>query len=169
MKYYQLIFFLFLGFVAFAQPSDSWPIFRGDQNLRGVSKTTLPATPKLLWTFTTGDNIKSAPVVDKGKVVIGSTDSFVYCLDLKGKLLWKFETGNAIEAPALIHDNTVFIGNLDGTLYALDLNTGKKKWEYETDNQISGSANWWSDGKNTFIFVGSYDFFSIVLTPKPER
>ena len=95
--------FLFLWVVALAaQPTDSWPIFRGDQHLSGVSKTTIPEKPKLLWTFTTGDNIKSAPVVDKGKVVVGSTDGFVYCLDLNGKLLWKFETGNAIEAPALI-------------------------------------------------------------------
>ncbi|MBK6282420.1 MAG: PQQ-like beta-propeller repeat protein [Draconibacterium sp.] len=51
----------------------------------------------------------------KGKVVIGSTDGFVYCLDTNGKQLWKFETGNAIEASALIHENVVYIGNLDGT------------------------------------------------------
>ena len=59
-----------------AQTTDSWPIFRGDQNLTGVSKTTIPASPKLLWTFETGDNIKSAPVVANGKVVIGSTDGW---------------------------------------------------------------------------------------------
>ena len=91
--------------------------------------------------------------IDKGKIVIGSTDGFVYCLDTNGKLLWKFETGNTIEAPALIHENIVYIGNLDGTLYALDLNTGKKLWEYETDNQIIGSANWWKEGATTSIVV----------------
>ena len=143
----------------FSQPFDSWPIFRGDQNLKGVSKTTIPNTPKLLWSFTTGDNIKSAPVVDKNKVVIGSTDGFVYCLDLTGKLIWKFETGNSIEAPALVLENTVYIGNLDGTLYALDLNTGKKLWDYECDNQIIGSANWWKEGNTTSIVVGSYDYY----------
>src|SRR5690606_40007659 len=94
-----------------AQSADSWPIFRGNQQLTGISKTELPNQPKLLWTFQTGDNIKSAPVVDQGKVVIGSTDGVVYCLDINGKLLWKFETSNTIEAPALIHKNTVYIGN----------------------------------------------------------
>ena len=108
MKYYILFFVLLTGIQVSAQPTDSWPIFRGDQNLKGVSKTVLPAAPKLLWTFNTGDIIKSAPVVANGKVVIGSTDGFVYCLDLKGKLIWKFETGNTIEAPALIFDNTVY-------------------------------------------------------------
>ena len=48
MKYLQLIIFLFFGIDTFAQPTDSWPIFRGDQNLKGVSKTTIPEKPKLL-------------------------------------------------------------------------------------------------------------------------
>jgi len=91
---------------------------------------------------------------------------FCQCAYLNVNVLWNFETGKAIEAPALIHENTVFIGNLDGTFYAIDLNSGKKKWEYETDNQIIGSANWWSNGKTTFIFVGSYDFYLHCLDAK---
>jgi len=158
MKIYTFLLLIISALGAISQPTDSWPIFRGDQNLKGVSKSTIPNSPKLLWKFTTGDNIKSAPVIANGKVVIGSTDGYVYCLDNNGKLLWKFETGNAIEASALIHENIVYIGNLDGTLYALDLNTGKKLWEYETDNQIIGSANWWKEGNTTSIVVGSYDY-----------
>ena len=42
---------------------------------------------------------------------------------------------------------------------ALDLNSGKKHWEYDCDNQIIGSANWWKVGDKTHIFVGSYDFY----------
>ncbi|MCA1760611.1 MAG: PQQ-binding-like beta-propeller repeat protein, partial [Bacteroidales bacterium] len=158
-KIINTITILFFAAGLTAQSADSWPIFRGNQQLTGVSKTELPAQPKLLWTFQTGDNIKSAPVVDQGKVVIGSTDGVVYCIDFQGKLLWKFETSNTIEAPALIYNNTVYIGNLDGNLYALDLNTGTKKWEYETDNQIIGSANWWEAGGTTYILVGSYDYY----------
>jgi eukaryotic-like serine/threonine-protein kinase len=142
-----------------AQTPDSWPIFRGNQQLTGISKTKIPDQPPLLWTFQTGDNIKSGPVVDEGKVVIGSTDGIVYCLDLEGKFIWQFETNNTIEAPALIHDGTVYIGNLDGMFYALDLETGEKKWKYETDNQIIGSANWWEEDGVTYIFVGSYDYY----------
>ncbi|WP_372936447.1 outer membrane protein assembly factor BamB family protein [Mariniphaga sediminis] len=151
--------FLLLAHHTFAQSSSSWAIFRGNQQLNGISGAKIPDHPKLLWSFQTGDNIKSAPVIDQGKVVIGSTDGLIYCLSLEGKLLWKFETGNAIEAPALIHKNTVYAGNLDGTLFALDLNSGEKKWEYKTDNQIIGSANWWEDGGTTYIFVGSYDYY----------
>src|SRR5210317_1231682 len=101
-KVYLLLILIYIIIQVNAQPTDSWPIFRGDQNLTGVSNTTLSASPELKWTFETGDNIKSAPVVDDGKVVIGSTDGLVYCIDLNGKLLWNFDTGNSIEAPALI-------------------------------------------------------------------
>jgi eukaryotic-like serine/threonine-protein kinase len=58
---------LWLTFQSNAQPIDSWPIFRGDQNLTGVSNTIIPDSPKLLWTFETGDNLKSSPVVANGK------------------------------------------------------------------------------------------------------
>jgi len=159
LRYCILLFLIGFSWTLFAQPSDSWPIFRGEPHLTGVSKTSIPDSPKLLWTFQTGDNIKSSPVVADGKVVVGSTDGFVYCLDTKGKLLWKVETSNSIEAPALILNKTVYVGNLDGMLLALNLDSGEKLWEYECENQIVGSPNWWSDGKSTFVFVGSYDFF----------
>ncbi len=159
MKYTIVLLLILFGIQGSTQNSNSWPIFRGDQQLTGTSRSELPDKPTLKWTFQTGDNIKSAPVVDQGKVVIGSTDGIVYCLDLQGKLLWKFETGNAIEAPALIYENTVYIGNLDGNLFALDLNSGEKKWQYETDNQIIGSANWWETNNITYILVGSYDYY----------
>jgi eukaryotic-like serine/threonine-protein kinase len=58
-----LVFIIgFIGNQVFPQATVSWPIFRGSQQLTGYSKTELPDQPKLLWTFQTGDNIKSAPV-----------------------------------------------------------------------------------------------------------
>jgi len=159
MKYIlPFLLFVFVNDV-FSQSSDSWPVFRGNQQLTGISGSSVPDNPELLWTFQTGDNIKSAPVVSDGKIVIGAANGIVYCLDTNGKLIWKFETSNSIEAPALIYEGTVFIGNLDGTLYALDLGTGEVKWEYDTDNQIIGSANYWREKGITYILAGSYDYF----------
>ena len=160
MKQLHIILLLiFLSAGLHAQNTDSWTIFRGEPNLSGTTQAKIPDKPRLKWTYKTGDNIKSAPVISNGKIVVGSTDGVVYCLDTNGSLIWKFTTSNSVEAPALIHENTVYIGNLDGMLYAIDLVSGKEKWSYETENQIIGSANWWSDGKTTWIFFGSYDFF----------
>lgn len=141
-----------------AQKDPCWPGFRGDQALTGNSSCVLPGTPGLLWSFKTSDEIKSSPVCCDNRIVIASADGIVYCLDIKGNLLWSFETGNMIEAPGLILDGNVFIGNLDGMLYSLDLKTGNENWNYKTDNQISGSPNWWKTKNRTSILVGSYDF-----------
>jgi outer membrane protein assembly factor BamB len=136
-----------------------WPLFRGDQALTGAVREQLPAKPRLLWSFQTGDDIKASPVACGDKIVVGSTDGHVYCLSLTGALIWKFNTGNAIEAPALILDGTVFVGNLSGSLHALNLADGKVKWQYLTEGQISGSPNWWKSGYQTRILVGSYDYY----------
>jgi len=142
-----------------SQNNVCWNIFRGDQALTGTTGFELPGKPDVLWTFNTDDDIKASPVSCDNKIVFGTGDGFVYCLDVNGKLLWKVNTGNNIEAPALIFEGTVYAGNLDGSLFSLDLNTGKQKWVYMTDNQISGSPNYWKVGEKTSILVGSYDYY----------
>jgi outer membrane protein assembly factor BamB len=141
-----------------AQVQECWSIFRGDRALTGVSQSRLPAAPSLLWSFQTGGEIKSSPVACGDRIVAGSTDGHVYCLDLSGELKWKFNTGNAIEASPAIVNNRVYIGNLDGSLFALDLENGNKQWEYASGNQINGSVNWIEIDRQTRLFVGSYDY-----------
>ncbi|MAV34394.1 MAG: serine/threonine protein kinase [Planctomycetaceae bacterium] len=54
----------------------------------------------------------------------------------KPSLLWKHKVKDgAFEATAAIVDNTVFVGDLDGVFYALDLNSGKRKWTFQTKEQ----------------------------------
>jgi outer membrane protein assembly factor BamB len=132
---------------------------RGNQALTGVVPGSLPDKVKQLWSFKAGDEIKGSPVVAGNTVVVGGMDGVVYALSTEGKLLWKFETGNGIEAAALILNNTVYISNLTGVLYALDLGSGKEKWKYATEGQISGAANWWKTGSSLRILVGSYDYY----------
>lgn len=132
---------------------------RGNRALSGLTSANLPLKVVLKWTFKTGQEIKSTPVIQGNRIVVGSTDENVYCLDLNGKLLWKYKTDNAIEASALILNTTVYIGNLSGNFYALDLLSGKLRWKFRADNQILSAANWWTDGKKNYLLVGSYDFY----------
>jgi len=137
-----------------------WPIFRGDQSLTGFAKGSIPDKLRLLWTFRSGDEIRSSPVVGRGRVFIGSADGKIYALNLiDGKKIWEFDTGNAIEAPPLLVNETVYIGSLSGIFYALNAGSGELKWKYETGNRIAGSANWIpaGKGKGIRILVGSYD------------
>lgn len=139
--------------------AQNWPIFRGDQQLQGVAAVPFDSSPKLLWSLKPGDGIKAAPVVSDGIMVVGSDNGFLYALNEAGKKLWEFNTENAVEAPALILNGTVYIGNLYGDLFALDLKTGELKWKYLTDNQISGSVNFFQTPEKCYLLVGSYDYF----------
>lgn len=155
-----LLLALLPAYSVFAQSTTGeWENFRGDSRLTGVTKQSIPSSPKPLWTFETGDEIKSSPVIHNSRIIIGAGNGFVYCLNMEGQLLWKFDTGNTIEAPALIHNNRVYIGNLWGSLFCLDLTSGKVIWEYECDSQIMAAPNIWSDGGRELILVGSYDYY----------
>lgn len=164
-SFYLWKFIFFLGFLFFSgfslvlsQNHDCWNNFRGDARLSGVSNALIPDKPELLWTFKADDGFKTSPVVCKNTIVIGSIDGNVYGLTLQGKLLWKINTENSIESPALIVDDVAYIGNLNGELFAIEVSSGKILWTYKTDNQIMGSPNYFSNGINRVIIVGSYDY-----------
>lgn len=158
MKIILPFFALLFSHALFAQSKDCWPAFRGGQQMQGVSSAGLPASPQLLWTFTTEDDIIASPVACNGILVVGSVDGCLYALNQEGEELWNIQTENAIEAPALIFEETVFVGNMDGTLLAFGLYNGEQRWRYQAGNQIMGSPNWWKQGNEARIIVGSYDY-----------
>ncbi len=137
-----------------------WLMFHGGQGLLGRAAGTLTDTPMLLWKFKTEAEVKSSPVIQEGRVFVGSSDDCLYALDLAtGGKLWSYKTEDAIEGAPCVVDGRVFVGSADNFLYALDAETGVLAWKYETDGQILGSVNWTRapDGRGTWILVGSYD------------
>ncbi|MCF8357649.1 MAG: PQQ-binding-like beta-propeller repeat protein [Prolixibacteraceae bacterium] len=153
------VFLLFFFFHSVAQHKISWQNSRGNAQLTGVTSAGFPEEIELKWTFRAGGMFKSAPVISDGKIVVGSTNGTLYCLNLKGDSLWGFKTGNAFEAPALISNGIVYIGNLTGMFYALNLKNGKKIWQYKTDNQIMGAPAIITSGGRETLAVGSYDYY----------
>lgn len=139
---------------------DSWPMFRGNPGLTGVSPANLPVKPQLLWTYSIGKAVKSSAAIAKGKVFIGADDQQLHCIDLAtGKRLWTFKTEGEIESAPLVLDERVYFGSADGFLYAVDL-AGKPLWKLQTDDKILSSPNWVKspDGKGKAILTGSYDY-----------
>ncbi len=136
----------------------SWPMFRGDPSLRGVTTARLPESLSLWWRFETKGSVKSSAAVQGGRVYVGSEDGTVYALDLSsGKKIWSFATEDAVEASPLVLAGTVYVGSLDCHLYAI--RDGELLWKYETDDKIVGGANWVKapSGDATWILAGSYD------------
>ncbi|HNW49833.1 MAG TPA: PQQ-binding-like beta-propeller repeat protein [Prolixibacteraceae bacterium] len=158
-KFIFIFISLLSSVVSFAQSPEECPNSRGNASLQGVTSASFPQKVKLKWSYDADGIFKSAPVISNGKIVVGSTNGDLLCLDFNGKLLWKFKTENGFEAPALIHDGTVYAGNLSGILYAIDLKSGTKKWEYKTENQIMGAPAFAELKGKKVIAAGSYDFF----------
>ena len=157
----KIVFLLFaLPLIGYCQSSD-WSIYRGDQNLSGVSNIEIPDRLEVKWTFKANDVIKSSPVFGGDLIFVGCDDGSLYALNKKGEQEWKFQVETSFEAPPMYLDGLVYIGSLEGVLYAIDAKTGEEKWSYETEGQISGSVNWAysSDQKTKQILFGSYDFF----------
>ena len=94
----------------------------------------------VLWTFTTGGWVLTAPLVVEGVVYVGSDDGNLYALVAdSGELLWSFATGDVIRSIPTVFDGTVHFGSNDNHLYALDAATGEELWRYDTEDWVQYS------------------------------
>ncbi len=113
-------------------------------------------TGKLLWKFKTNDKVVSAVEHFNGKIVFGSRDSNVYCLDIEGNEIWRFRTGDQIISHPAIMDNMVYIGSYDGCMYCLGIETGKEIWRFRSGGAIGTLSP--MNIKGDKMFFGSWDF-----------
>ena len=105
-------------------------MFRGGPGLTGVAGGDLPEKLNLLWSFKTGESVKSSAAIAQSRVFIGSDDGNLYALNLgDGKKLWMFKTGGAVESSPLVLEGRVYVGSSDNFLYALEAATGKMIWK----------------------------------------
>ena len=96
----------------------------------------------------------SSPAVSKNRVVIGSRDKLVHCIDRKsGEKIWTFQTRDDVDSSPVIAGEQVVVGSNDGRLYVLELRGGDLIWSYEIGDDIVGSPAV-TDGH---IFVGAED------------
>jgi outer membrane protein assembly factor BamB len=158
MLFPRIILMLLAADAFTLQPS--WPMFRGRQDLAGIASGNLPDSLELLWSFKTEGPVKSSAVIDGERVIFGSDDHSVYCLNsFTGEKLWTFKTADAVEGSPLILGDHVYIGSADAQLYKLDLATGALQWTYATGDKILGGVNWirLPTGGTEQVLVGSYD------------
>ena len=87
-------------------------MFRGDPQLTGVARCSLPEDLAVLWTFETQDPITSTAAIVDGVVYVGSMDEYFYALDLKsGKLKWKYKAMGAVQSSPLVVGSLVVFGD----------------------------------------------------------
>lgn len=114
------------------------------------------------WRFIPSGRIDSSPTVYKGLVYFGSSDGFIYCLDLSdGALRWKYQAAPAVahhmflervEATHPVHGNVLIMNDrlytvagrsmfTDGGIrfLILDALTGRKIKEHLMDDKVPGT------------------------------
>ncbi len=165
----------FLCGTVWAQPApgdSAWLMFHHDNYHTGLSPLTGDMdTCELGWSFTTGSDIRSSPVLGdidgdgKLEVVVGSNDNKMYALNGEdGSLLWLYITGGDVRSsPALGDINgdgrfEVVIGSDDYNIYALNGEDGSLLWSLTILGWVQSPAlgDVDEDGKLEVV-VGCYD------------
>ncbi len=141
----------------------SWPSFRGNSSLQGYAAVDIPSEPQLLWTVEHKVRSVSSPVVLGGTVYWCNRRGKITGMGTDGQPVFEYDFATAVEAPLMVYDSVLYVARIDGTLSALSLRTKKILWEYETEGQLSGSANIIGEGGRRYVLFGSYDYYLYCL------
>jgi outer membrane protein assembly factor BamB len=72
----------------------------------------------------------SAPAAAKNRVLVGSTNNFLYALDASnGRIKWRWRTGGDVVGAAADSEGGVYIASLDNVLRAVDRDNGNQRWK----------------------------------------
>jgi len=71
-----------------------------------------------VWTYHTEGAVWATPLLQDGKIFVGSFDRYFYCIDASnGSLLWKHEFENRIRSDAVIWKDFIFVACDDRCIY----------------------------------------------------
>lgn len=68
--------------------------------------------------------------------IFGTRDGWLHAVRPDGTLAWEFQGAGPFGQPRVDGD-TVYVGSTDGRLYAVAIPTGKERWRYQTDEDLT--------------------------------
>ncbi|MBA4064368.1 MAG: hypothetical protein C0501_11775 [Isosphaera sp.] len=121
------------------------PSVRGDRvyvgTLDGVFHCLKAADGSSAWKFEADGEIQAAANFHGDKVLFGSHDSHLYCLDPGGKKVWATKVDGPINAAAaVVGDKTFATGCSDGILHVIDARTGKELGSVDLGGETVATA-----------------------------
>jgi outer membrane protein assembly factor BamB len=114
------------------------------------------------WKYKTKGAIYSSPIATAGRVIFGSNDFHLYCLDttidvLAGRAtpqaIWIDSTFNEIVSSPCVSNQVVYVGSKDYYLYAFNMRDGHLKWQFKTNGLVKSSPL----AYNGMVYIASYD------------
>jgi outer membrane protein assembly factor BamB len=94
-------------------------------------------TPR--WRFETGAEITGGANFAQGNILIGSYDSFLYCLTPAGKLLWKLKTEGPINGAPTVHAGYTFVAGCDSQLRVIATDRGRQVRAVDLEGQVGAT------------------------------
>lgn len=125
-------------------------IYLGDED--GVFHAIDRATGKGKWKFVSGGEIYSSAAVTDGRILFGSYDNNLYCLNLDGTEAWRFATQGYVHCAPAVAEGTTFIAGCDEHLRMIDVKTGKESGELKLESYLIASPTVIND----ILYVGTY-------------
>jgi outer membrane protein assembly factor BamB len=121
-----------------------WSQLKHDAQNTGRCPFIGPDNGAIIWSFYTGDAVRSSPAIDKyGSIIFGSDTGFLYSLSDSGFINWQYQLKQpARSSPALSEDGTVYIVTGDGSKTSLlSINTkGTKNWDFPMEGTLSDTS-----------------------------
>ena len=114
------------------------------------------------WTFKTEDEVRTTPIVNEGRVFVGSYDTNIWALKLEdGEMLWKYATEGGIASSPVVDKRAglVLCGSEDHNFIAVNQRTGRIAWSYSTKDRIRSTGLVAMD----HVFFGSDDGYLYAL------
>ena len=101
-------------------------------------------------------SITGQPALNNGRLVFGSRDGGLYCIDARTlEQKWRFAYGASwVGSAPVIDGQTVFVGWSDQLVFsAFDLETGKERWQYNCKAYVYATPV--TDSRN--VYAGSFN------------
>ena len=107
-----------------------WPMFRYDAQHTGVTASVISLPLTLKWSFQAANVLMSSPAISGDQLFMDS-----YALRTSnGKELWQFTTAGPVTTSPTVSGGLVLVGTYEMKVLAVSAKTGKKAWEFQTDN-----------------------------------
>ncbi|NUO78988.1 PQQ-binding-like beta-propeller repeat protein [candidate division KSB1 bacterium] len=113
-------------------------VYFGDES--GAFHAVEVATGKRKWLFQTDAGVISSANFYQDRVLFGSYDNHLYCLDVHGKLQWKLETDGYIHATPTIFGELAVVAGCDGVFRMIRIRDGVAVKEAQAGAYVAAST-----------------------------
>jgi outer membrane protein assembly factor BamB len=135
----------------------------GDED--GMFHAIHRSTGKNAWYFRSDAEIAGGANLYKDKVIFGSHDAFLYCVNMDGSLEWKFETLDRVNCAPAIADGHTFISGCDEHLRVISIEKGTQQADVPLDSFLIASPAVWEN----MLYVGTYASEVVALDWKETK